>query len=434
MTLRSYLYRNVIHRGKLDDAERYYRDAIAFDPEGPNPYLKPLLKHARETVPFYRDRVPPDADAADLLSVPPLTRAEMRDHGNDLISTQASPTRYKNSSGGSTGQPVELWQDIVFEEWTRATENYFYREFLGFDFFEVPVVVLWGSPTDFRQLRKPFSKRLGFWLSRTVFLNSFRMSPDDMARYVEVINHHKPVLLRCYAGSVYQLARFVRDRNLRVHHPRFIYASAEAMHPEMRELVQQVFGAQVREIYGSREIGFASGECARGKLHTFSFANHVEIVDEQNRPVAEGERGRILCTPLWNYTMPLIRYDLRDMAVRGTPCDCGCRLPTMGNVLGRVLDFFLREDGGTVHGGFFVALMQPRTWIEEFQVLQHAIDDLEVVFVPRGTPVEEEMRAVENGFCDFMGGPCRVRWTVVDETPRTPQGKQLFVRCLIPGR
>lgn len=406
-----------------------YEEALRFDPLGENPYLKALLEHATTHVPYYRETA---GEATSLAQFPHLTKELVRANYDRLTSTKHIAKSYQNSTGGSTGRPLNVLQDMVFKEWNRAAENYFYRQFLGVDPLEVRMVMLWGSLQDITEQQKTPKKRFGMWLIQTVFLNSFQMSESDMLDYVDTINRFKPVLLRCYAGSIYQFARFIRNRNLRIHHPRFIYSSAESMQPFMRELVEDVFGCKVHDVYGSREIGMGAAECARGKLHAFSFNNILEIVDRNNSSVAPGKQGRLLCTTLHNFTMPLIRYEIADMAVAGeSPCTCGCRLPVLESISGRVIDHFVRRDGALVHGGYFIVHLFFKDWIDEFQILQKDIDDIEIFYVPRLKVVEADMQQIAEKYRTLMGSTLQVTWTRVDEVPRTPHGKMLHARSLV---
>src|SRR5207247_2038116 len=68
--------------------------------------------------------------------------------------------------------------------------------------------------------------------------------------------------------------------------------------------------------------------------------NLVESVDANNDPVPDGQRGaKILVTNLGNRVMPLIRYEISDqieIIPGGQPCRCGCALPRIRTVAGRV--------------------------------------------------------------------------------------------------
>jgi hypothetical protein len=61
-------------------------------------------------------------------------------------------------------------------------------------------------------------------------------------------------------------------------------------------------------------------------LHVNSDAVHIEILDvTTDMPVAAGVPGRVIVSDLLNTAMPLLRYDLGDVAVNvgGGPCSCG---------------------------------------------------------------------------------------------------------------
>ena len=67
-------------------------------------------------------------------------------------------------------------------------------------------------------------------------------------------------------------------------------------------------------------------ECqAHDGLHVFEDLFILEPVDHQNRPVPAGEYAdKVLLTVLFNYTQPLIRYELTDsICMAATPCPCG---------------------------------------------------------------------------------------------------------------
>jgi phenylacetate-CoA ligase len=63
----------------------------------------------------------------------------------------------------------------------------------------------------------------------------------------------------------------------------------------------------------------------------------AEIVDDSFRPVAPNVLGaRLLLTNLYNYTQPLIRYDVSDMlALSPVPCACGRPFPLISAMAGR---------------------------------------------------------------------------------------------------
>ena len=70
-------------------------------------------------------------------------------------------------------------------------------------------------------------------------------------------------------------------------------------------------------------------ECDRHEgLHLSSFNHYVEILKEDGTEARDGEMGELVITVLTNYTMPLIRYRIGDMAIQTyAECSCGRGFP-----------------------------------------------------------------------------------------------------------
>ena len=80
----------------------------------------------------------------------------------------------------------------------------------------------------------------------------------------------------------------------------------------MRQKIENIFGTKLYDFYGSREAACIAAECKYGLMHVFSFNNYVEILDNNDQPVEEGEEGKVIITNLHNYSMPLIRYEITE--------------------------------------------------------------------------------------------------------------------------
>jgi len=409
------------------------RQIATFEPRRTDDYLGELLRHAVVHVPYYASLAVGDADwRARLGDLRPLTKRLIRENFDRLKSDDIVRRRCAlTSSGGSTGQPITLLQDDEYHQWSFLTEQFFWKRMLGIEYGSAPTVVFWGSERDLFGERERLKSRLRNWLLQTTFLNSFKMTEADLYRYVQVVCDKKPVVIKGYAGSLYQLARHVRRNNLRIHQPKVIYSAAETLRPFMRQLIEEVFGCKVHDFYGSREVGPMAGECAEGKLHLFSFNNFIEVVDADNRPVQPGREGRLLVTTLHNYAMPLLRYEIGDTAVLGTACACGIELPTLHRVSGRLTDHFRTSQGALVHGEYFTHLFYFKDWVREFHVLQRELDLIEVYYVPSAAAVDADLADINRKIGLVMGADCRIEWRAVDAVPRTPQGKLLFTRSLV---
>lgn len=99
---------------------------------------------------------------------------------------------------------------------------------------------------------------------------------------------------------------------------------------EIREIVMEGLGTRIVDRYSTEETGYIALQCPKhNHFHVISPVTHVEIVDEDNNPCPVGTPGRVLLTSMQSYAMPLVRYEIGDMAEWGEPCDCGITLPVI---------------------------------------------------------------------------------------------------------
>lgn len=115
------------------------------------------------------------------------------------------------------------------------------------------------------------------------------------------------------------------------------------------QAVADAWGAQVFSTYATSEIATTFGECEQGRGgHLHPDLIHLEILDAQGRPAAEGQVGEICVTPFGIQGMPVIRYLTGDYAfVQHSPCACGRASLRLSPILGR-RDQMLKIKGTTV--------------------------------------------------------------------------------------
>jgi phenylacetate-CoA ligase len=404
--------------------------------------LSSLLLEASSNVPYYQDLLTREGIVSNgnvnltkFVRVPILTKDIVRKQISDLVSRHLEKKKwFYNTSGGSTGQPTRLIQDILFQKWTDATSKYYYVDLLGIEETFAKKILLWGARRDIYGKTIEIGKKIvNDALTNTVFLDTFSITETDMRRFVRIINSYKPEIIRGYATPLFELCQFIERKSLSVFSPKVVVSSAETLHEESRKKIESVFGTKVYDFYGSREVGAMAGECKKGLFHMFTFNNYLEVLDHNNQEVKKGENGRVIVTTLHNFSMPLIRYEIGDMAVLGPEkCKCGNPLPTLKKITGRIIDYFRREDGKIIYGAHFVAPFREKDWVKAFKVIQEDYNFIRILVVLKnGVAPENERRDIERKVRSLMGKDCKVKWEVVDAIPKTKTGKYLYLQSLL---
>jgi len=403
-------------------------------------YLKDLLLRAYRNVPYYHDIFQEigiiknnKVDLSKFGEIPILTKDTMRQQHETLISKDYKTRKwYYNSSGGSTGEPIRFVQDDLYDRWGDATFHYSHKDILGIGELIVKKVILWGSERDLLRGSIGLKAKIRNWLTNTIFLNSFRMTEQDIRRYIQIINSYKPDLIRGYASSLYELCGYAERKGMKVYTPKAIVSAADTLSDEMREKIENVFGTKVYNFYGSREISNMAAECQEGLMHVLAFHNYVEILNSRGRLAKEGEEGRVIVTNLHNYSMPFIRYDIGDMAVLGPKeCGCGNPLPTLKKITGRITEHLVREDGAIISGTALTLTFNLKDWVKKFQIIQESYTKVRILIVLQDNVNESDKKEIEDKVKFLLDEDCQIIWEFVDEIPKTSQGKYLYIKSLV---
>lgn len=396
--------------------------------------LENLMLHCRRSVPYYaehlRDFTELTAERMEpaqyLARLPILTKAKIRAHFDKLQSLDLERRSWSyNTSGGSTGEPVRLIQDTDYEERSAATSLLFHR-LLGCDVGQ-HLVRLWGSERDIVEGTGSWKSCFFNWLTHTSWCNAFCMSPERMRRYIEHLNRTRPRLILGYAQAAYELAKFAEREKLAVRPQRALVTSAGTLYPFMRQKLAQVFGCEVYNLYGSREVSVVGCELPGiNGLWVPPWSNYVEILDDEGLPVPPGQEGNIVVTCLTNYAMPLLRYWIGD---RGALAVAGRNGRLSGaqvlkQVSGRNVDVFRTSERALVDGEYFTHLLYFRPWVWKFQVVQKAPDHILFRIVTGDNrPSAGELEEITAKSRLVMGAHCRVEFEYPAELAPSNSGK-----------
>jgi phenylacetate-CoA ligase len=192
-----------------------------------------------------------------------------------------------------------------------------------------------------------------------------------------------------------------------------------------RDDVQRAFGCKIIDNYGTQEIGYVAFECpAGGGYHVCAENLLVELLDDSGNDVADGERGRLVLTPFFNYAMPFIRYDIGDLAVAAQgPCSCGRTLPRLETILGRQRSIFTFPDGSQYSPWKWRKLFNAHVPAKQIQLVQTALDCIELRYIPQDGAAPPDPAFIEQIGRGGIHPMVLCRAVPVTEIPRMPSGK-----------
>ncbi|HYP05113.1 MAG TPA: hypothetical protein VER03_02665 [Bryobacteraceae bacterium] len=381
--------------------------------------LRRIVAHAAARVPFYRGV---DANSIrtldDLHRLPVIGKQDVqRDPSAFLVRGVARDHLSWVMTSGSTGQPIHVCR-AMFEE--RLLQAFRIRAelLLGMRVTDRRAVVSHtGVPRNPLRLPKPtVLERVGV-LRR--FTHDISSPPGEILKFLRRL---RPEVVASYPGGLSKVANEMTEIDRAAIRPRFIVTGAESLRPETRKIIEEAFRAPVYDFYGAHECNLVAWECQRRNgLHVNEDNIILEILTE-GHPAHPGEAGDVVITTLHSYAMPLLRFRLGDIAVRGTECSCGLPYSMLGSLQGRSAEVAYRSDGTTV-GAIAIkqAFVGEAAWIKEFQLVQTVRGRLAAFVVTHKQPASQDIERVASGIRQAYSLEMTIE--VVEELPIRPSGK-----------
>ena len=328
---------------------------------------------------------------AGLRALPPFSRRQLQDAGKDFAAAQLprghEPSGYVTTSG-STGEPVRMKKTAVCRHlWAACT----IRDHLwhGRDFA--------GRMTSIRPTNPGYVEMedWGFPVGEVFATGRAQAMPGTMSieEQLAAIDQFQPEHLLCFPSNLKALAdRWTARPEGRPPSIRHLRTIGAMLSTDLRTRLVAMLSLPIEDNYSSQEAGIIALQCPAGELyHTMAESLVVEVLADDGRPCTEGEVGRIVVTDLHNFASPLFRYDIGDYAEVGGPCRCGRTLPTLRRVLGRKRNLLMKADGTRFLPRAGFETFHEIAPIQQYQVIQHALDDIEfkLVTVDPLTPGQE---------------------------------------------
>ncbi|MCZ8217422.1 MAG: hypothetical protein O9262_14350, partial [Cyclobacteriaceae bacterium] len=267
--------------------------------------LKKLIFHASQTTQFYKG-------LTDFSRFPVINKNNIKQKKEQFLSSIYSTKELTRvTTSGSTGTPFEVFQDLGKRR-RQAAENIYFNERCGFKIGDrLYFLRIWNKINQLSYAQRK--------LKNIIPVEASDLSSNRVASIMSMLKADKSrKSLLAYATTYEALAFQLAKLNLPKIQNKIscCISMSEALDEGSREALQNFFGCGVFARYSNSENGFIAhqvpGFGTDYLINTASFV--VEILDmDSDLPVPDGSPGRIVVTDLFNYSMPMIRYDTGDI-------------------------------------------------------------------------------------------------------------------------
>jgi len=323
--------------------------------------LNNLLNHAVSSTEYYSQY----KNYNSLKDFPIIDKNIIKKYYDKFISIN-----YKNkalhsmSTSGSTGTPFTIYQDMNKRKRVLAEIIYF-GELCGYNL---------GDRNAYLRVWTNKNKKNFFdaWKQNLIMIDISKLDKSNLKKIRDIIIKDKK--LKCilgYATSLDIISRYLLEQgdNPNMFNVKIVISGAEVLSEKTRMNLKKVFGCDVVSRYSNQENGILAQELIDKNYFIINNASYYfEFLklnsDEEANP---GELCRVVLTDLYNYAMPMIRYDTGDLAIVEEHHKYG---KVITSIEGRKVDFIYTTNGNMLSPYVVINNMWDFDKIKQYQLIQ----------------------------------------------------------------
>jgi phenylacetate-CoA ligase len=413
-----------------NDTLRYLRELQTHETWSPDEIvdyqlrsLQRILDHARKEVPYYAEYPSLQlASPEDIAKLPVLHREVVRANPSRFI------VRGQNASDcirvGTTGTTGASLQVSYSEEVARRNWAFHMRRWAWAGVKPLtPRITFFGSRVI------PAERRVApFWThnyaEKQVLASIFHLSESNAVDYIGFLRQHAHKVLEGFPSVLAILADFV----LKTGRPapmRVVFTDGEPLYPKLRESIEQAFATRIFDLYGNTELCGLIHECEAGRLHVAPDYAYLEILNEQDPPVAPGEEGVLVWTGFVNDTMPLLRYRIGDRGCwdLNPSCTCGRAFPSVIPTITRESDLLHCPDGRIFSPRALNQALKGAKTLRFCQIIQEHPGQVLIRGVASDLAASDDLMTIRKNLQEILGKNISISAMLADTPIVRPGGK-----------
>ncbi len=375
--------------------------------------LDNILRHAVGSVDFYKEYT----NYSSLEEFPVVDKNTIKNNfGSFQSNLFLDKPGVKVSTSGSTGTPFTVYQD----------KNKRIRNIADTLFFSQKTGYKLGNRLTYFRMWNAFEKKgkLASFLQNIVPIDVFQLKEKEVISTIlqKLSKSKSSESWLGYASAYEEICKFLDENHLNSipNNLQSIIAISEGLNEYTKQTIKKYFDTEVVSRYSNVENGIIAqqplGDKEYFEINEASYFIEVLEIDSDIR-VKDGESGRIVITDLYNYNMPLIRYDTGDIGIKST-IDFK---PVFMEIRGRKIDVIYNTKGEMISVNL-VLIVNKYPELNQCQLIQKNKGEYQIKL----SSEKEFFRENEllNEFKVYLGEDAIITVEYVDEIPLLASGKR----------
>jgi phenylacetate-CoA ligase len=373
---------------------------------------------------FYNNLVG-NTNVSDWNNLPILTKKNLQVPLSERLSKGFEKNIYINKTSGSSGDPFIFAKDKFSHALTWYSNIYRFGWF-GIDFNSSLQARFYGIPLDkFGYYKERFKD----FLAKRYRFSIFDLSDVVLEEILKKFQQKKFDYINGYTSSVVLFTKFLQAKNIILKDIcptlKVCMVTSEMLFDADKILLEKYLGIPIVNEYGASELDLLAFQNPKGEWQVNSETLFIEILDENNQPVANGTSGKVVVTSLYNKAHPFIRYEIGDIGVLDEKSTW--KKPILKQLIGRTNDLALLPSGKKSPGLTFYyvtkSIIEDDGNVKEFVIKQTKLDCFEIDYVSEKMLSSSQIDEIQKAIDLYLEPNLKFTYTRKEFLTRSNRGK-----------
>lgn len=375
--------------------------------------LDKLIAHATQTTSFYSNK-----GFKHLQDFPVINKNIIREDYDAFLSKKFDKSKCRQVfTSGSTGSPFRIYHNKEKVQKINA-DNIWFSSQANYNI---------GDPLIFIRawlFKLTLKIKLDYFKKNITPVSTFDVIENGVEQFLEKLNAKgKALSFMMYGSTLEHICKYLDsvEKSLIKFKTRSIITISDALSSYAKEAAQKHFGITPLSRYSNTESGIIAQQLFDSqdqfRINNSSFV--IEIFDlEKDVLLPHGQAGRIVLTDLYNFAMPLIRYDTGDVGIMSID---NSGTPFLTQILGRKLDQLFTTTGKLLPSLFMSSMLNEFGEFKQYQIVQKTKIEYHINL---NTEKEFDAKKLIEKYKSYFGKDAIVKVKIVNDIPLLSSGKR----------
>ena len=299
-------------------------------------------------------------EISDLKKIPILTKDEIRNNSKEMVRRDVSIAHLKKAyTSGTTGKTLEIYEDNKTRLRELASILYQWKR-IGY--------VPGDGRIEFRGFVDGNKDFIFLPDERVLRINIIKMDIHNIDILIKRILKIGYNFIHGYPSAIVKFAKLLKESEIH-YQPKGIMLASEVLYDWQMSIIDEVFHCQKISHYGQTEK-VALGAWNNDRLYHFIPTYGIFETDYENKIIATG---------FINEVMPIIRYQMSDVAEGILSSSNDALYPVIKDIIGRQEDYTYNENGDLIPPAVVTFPFKHLFYINAAKIIQYELKLFDLV-------------------------------------------------------